>query len=66
MQKQNISLYKSIKTMLFDQFFFNEVDKSKVHFYIQHAHLDTIGTRVHEHKKAQLLYTSAKITSARN
>ncbi|MGV0847169.1 AraC family transcriptional regulator [Empedobacter falsenii] len=61
MQKQNISLYKSIKTMLFDQFFFNEVDKSKVHFYIQHAHLDTIGTRVHEHKKAQLLYAEGGI-----
>ncbi len=47
--------------MLFDQFFFNEVDKSKVHFYIQHAHLDTIGTRVHEHKKAQLLYAEGGI-----
>ncbi|MGV0830686.1 AraC family transcriptional regulator [Empedobacter brevis] len=47
--------------MKFDQFFFNEVDKATVHFYIQHAHLDTIGTGVHQHKKAQLLYAEGGI-----
>lgn len=47
--------------MKFDQFFFNEVDKSTVHYYVQHAHLDAIGTKIHQHKKHQLLYAEGGI-----
>lgn len=47
--------------MKFDQFFFDEVDKSSIHFFIQHANLDMIGTKVHQHKKAQLLYAEGGI-----